>query len=117
MWEKTSPAEQAKRLKEAGLNVGLMYAGAGGGGGATASSGSGNMDSGTAEPISGMGLQLGLDAAAKAAQIELTKAQKDNVDADTENKRGADRENTIADTELKKMSGVVAKYRNRALRK
>ena len=87
-----------------------MYAGAGGGGGATASSGSSIMDSGTAEPISGMGLQLGLDAVAKAAQIELIKAQKDNVDADTENKRGAERENTIADTELKKMSGVVAKY-------
>ena len=110
MWEKTSPEQQARRLREAGLNVGLMYGGVGGGGGATASSSSGNIDSGRAEPISGMGLQLGLDAATKAAQIELIKAQKDNVDADTENKKGADRENTIADTELKKMSGIVAKY-------
>lgn len=110
MWDKTSPEQQVRRLKEAGLNVGLMYGGVGGGGGATASSSSGNIDSGKTEPISGMGLQLGLDAATKAAQIELIKAQKDNVDADTENKKGADRENTIADTELKKMSAIVAKY-------
>ena len=39
MWNKTSPAEQLKRIKEAGLNPALMYSTGGGGGGASMGSG------------------------------------------------------------------------------
>lgn len=77
-----SPAEQVKRLKEAGLNPALMYGG-GGGGGAGQGSTAGAGAAGDVAALQPMGLQLGLQAEMQAAQIDALRAQthKTNVEA------------------------------------
>ena len=47
--------------------------------------------------IGGMAIQ----GAQAAANLKLTEAQTENVNADTENKTGVDRENKTADTGIK----------------
>lgn len=95
MWERTGYGPQKEQMKAAGINPALMY-GMGGGGaqtignnsaigvsGANAPSGSGR----EAEEFAGMGIQM-------ATQLALLKAQKENIESDTElnkveaNKRG-----------------------------
>lgn len=91
MWNKTNYGAQVEHMKNAGLNIGLMYGGAGQGG--TTAGGSGAVNGGTAEAPSagqGMGVQM-------ASQIALMKAQKENIEADTENKK-ASAEKTGAET-------------------
>lgn len=76
-----------KQLEDAGLSVGLMYGG-GGGGGATVPGGAGvagvsgqSSDGGVARTA--MGLQM-------ASQIALLGAQKENIEADTANKKAGE---------------------------
>lgn len=71
---------QAQQLRNAGMNVGLMYGGAGGGAQTTAQQGS----------TSGGGNQQANNAGTMAMlgqQAELMKAQKENIEADTEVKK------------------------------
>lgn len=82
LWKKTGPGGMMKELKEAGLSPGLMY-GMGGAGGQTAAasggqvSGGANANKGGNEAaVMGMGMQM-----------ELMKAQKENIEADTANKK------------------------------
>lgn len=76
MWNKTNYSAQVEHLKKAGLNPGLLY-GMGGTGGATTGGGGANVDRGH-----GQGMDI-----AGAAQLALIKAQTENVEADTANKR------------------------------
>lgn len=84
-WKKTNTAGQVKQLQEAGLNVGLMYGGSGAGGTATGMGQSASMQ-GTASKhqtpeVDGAGLAMQIQ------QAELMKAQKENIEADTDTKR------------------------------
>lgn len=78
MWNKTNYAAQVEHMKKAGLNPGLMY-GMGGGGGATTGSASGSVSGGSA-PTGGGEVGMGM-------QMALLQAQKENIEADTANKK------------------------------
>lgn len=81
MWEDTNFRAQKEQLKKAGLNPGLLYGG-GGGGGATTSVAPGSVGGASAAGNSGeamAGLGMGM-------QLELLRAQKENIEADTKNK-------------------------------
>lgn len=95
-WLKTSYAGQRAQMEKAGLNVGLMY-GQGGQSG-TLSSGSGGSAAGAqaAAPNNQMAMML----SDMAANIELKKAQANNLNADTENKQGVER--NLKQTEIDK---------------
>lgn len=96
MWKATGPTGMKEQLKEAGLNPGLMY-GMSGGGGQTVGSAAGNVSGGTA-PSGGREVQDMMGMGLMNAQKQLIEAQANNLNADTENKRGAERENTQAST-------------------
>lgn len=83
-----STKAQLNAYKENGLNTALMYEG-GGAGGTTAIQ-SGGMPSAPIAPNSVEMGQFGLQSAQALANIELTKAQTANVEADTIKKAGAD---------------------------
>lgn len=78
LWQRTSYPSQVEQLKKAGLNPAMIY-GMGGAGGSTADIKTGNV-TGAHAPMGGgeigMGIQLGMDARLKQAQI-------DNINADT----------------------------------
>ncbi|UYD39187.1 MAG: DNA pilot protein [Wigfec virus K19_94] len=83
MWNKTNYGAQIQHMKEAGLNPGLMYGMGGGGGTTTGSASAGGVSGGTATGGSGeigMGIQQGM-------QLALMQAQKENIEADTANKK------------------------------
>lgn len=108
MWNKTNSEAQMKHLKAAGLNPGLMYGMSGPGGGTTGAP-SGSVDGGkaadaastqnAATSMAGMGMQM-------AAQTQLLQAQKENVEADTANKK-AGAENVGVKTEGEKMDNKI----------
>lgn len=86
MWKATNYDAQKTEMEKAGLNPGLMY-GMSGGGGTTTGSPSGNVSGGTAptgggeaSAMAGMGLQ-------SAMNVRLMKAQAENIEADTANKK------------------------------
>lgn len=82
-WEETNYKAQVEQMKKAGLNVGLMYGGGGAGGGTVASGGGGSVTGATAsDPNSGTGMGMQI-----ASQIALMNAQKENIEADTANKK------------------------------
>ena len=91
-WLRTGDKARAQQLREAGLNVGLMYEGAGGGGSATVSTGGASGGSYEQTNNTGMAMQIGTQMAMQQAQIDLIKAQAKNVEADTENKVGIERD-------------------------
>lgn len=95
MWEKTGYGGQMEQLKKAGLNPALLY-GQGGGGGQSIGAGVGNVSS----PNMSMSVPSGdmANALKTAAEIELVKAQKDNVQADTDRKTGVDKDKVVAET-------------------
>ena len=95
MWEDTNYAAQVEQLKKAGLSIGLMY-GKGGAGGTTTGAGATGVSAPTAP--SGMGLIGGIQLASQVANIELIKAQTENVKADTERKLGVDKTKVEAET-------------------
>ena len=81
-----SPEQQKQRIKEAGLNPGLMY-GLGGEGGSSVSSGGGS--GAGVQGVSNPGTQavmMGLQAKSIESQIALNKAQASKINAETENK-------------------------------
>lgn len=103
-WLKTNYEAQKGQMKKAGLNPGLMYGMGGGGGGQSAS---GAMP----EAASNRGMDI-----AQNAQLALMKAQKENIEADTENKRkdagkksaetpGAEARSTMDSQEAKSREG------------
>lgn len=94
-----SPEQQKQRLKEAGLNPGLMY-GIGGEGGSSVSSGGG-----TGPGVQGVGnpgtqaVMMGLQAKSIESQIALNNAQASKINAETE-KTEADTGKAKADTKV-----------------
>ena len=94
-WKDTNYPEQVKQMRDAGLNVGLMYEGAGGAGATTGSQGTGIPTGGgnySDLGLSAKGMDIGAQTAQAIANVELTKAQAENVKADTANKTGIDKE-------------------------
>lgn len=97
-WKDTNYGAQVEEMDKAGINPGLLY-GMSGGGGVTASVGSGGSSaSGSAPQQQAMDIN-----AMTGAQIGLMLAQTNKTNAEAENLKGTDRENTVADTELTKM--------------
>ena len=96
IWEKTNYKAQMEQLKKAGLNPGLIY-GMGGAGGTLGGS------SATAQGAAGTG---GMDIAG-AAQIALLNAQRENIEADTANKK-ANTGKTNVDTDIAKANKIIA---------
>lgn len=96
-YQDESYANRVKQMKEAGLNVGLMYSGGAGGGGGAGTIGQvggagapsgGQAPSAAAEAdIQQRGARMTLDALQQAANIKLTRAQAANVEEDTGLKR------------------------------
>lgn len=87
MWEATNYNAQKEQMKKAGLNPALLY-GMGGGGGQSMGGGAPMPNSGTASGGGGQEIpqMLGL-AQQGVAQVALLKAQKENIEADTQNKK------------------------------
>lgn len=81
MWKDTNYQAQVREMRKAGVSTGLIYGGGGAGGGTT-NSGSGGSASMQApsniDIASGASAGMGL-----GLQMELMKAQKDNIDANT----------------------------------
>ena len=102
-YDLTNAKAQKATLEEAGLNPALMYGG-GGGGGTSVSTGAGasasNVQQDTAEPFTGMGLQL-QQAALIAAQTKNVQADTAAKEVDTAKKAGIDTENAKADLKAK----------------
>lgn len=97
--EWNSPEQQKQRLREAGLNPGLMY-GIGGEGGSSVSSGGGT--GAAVQGVSNSGTQavmMGLQAKSIESQIALNNAQASKINAETE-KTEADTGKTKADTNV-----------------
>lgn len=99
MWHKQNlynhPTQQMQRLKEAGLNPNLVY-----GSGTSTLAGSGP----TKQPTQA-NINTGLDAISKLGQyqnIQLTKAQTDNVQAETANKLTENTNKTLQQAILRK---------------
>lgn len=82
MWKDTNFGAQKEMLKAAGLNPALLY-GMGGGGGTTTGGAGTNVAGGTAPTGGGEPMQM----AGMAMNIGLLRAQKENIEADTANKR------------------------------
>lgn len=74
LWKETNYPQQVEQMRKAGLNVGLMYKGAGPGGSTNVSPGQMPSTSGAPRANLGMALQMGLQSAMTAAQIENVKA-------------------------------------------
>ena len=94
MWKETNYAAQVEELKKAGLSIGLMY-GKGGAGGTTTGAGATGVSAPQAP--TGMGMIGGSQLAAQMANIELTKAQTENIKAGTERKLGVDKSKVEAE--------------------
>lgn len=98
LWKATNYSAQMEELKQAGLNPGLLY-GMSGGGGATA-----NVATGTATGSASRGNEEAA-VAQTMMSLGLQRAQKENIEADTEKKKveatklaGVDTEKTKAET-------------------
>jgi membrane-associated HD superfamily phosphohydrolase len=125
MWNKTNYGAQVEHMKKAGLNVGLMYGGGGAGGTTTGSQGGGSASGGNAPMPMDIGNML-MQGQEMAAKIKLLQAQTDNLDADTEKKKGVDTDegyarinnlnantgNTEADTVVKELQATSMEIEN-----
>lgn len=112
MWDKTNYSAQRQQMEKAGINPGLMYGSAGSGGTTSGAGSAGMVDAGKAEPQSmGMGMQLGM-------QMQLMKAQKENIEADTANKQANTTKTGGVDTEETKgkIGKLAAETTNEALK-
>ena len=97
MWKDTNYSAQIEEMKKAGLSIGLMY-GKGAAGGTTTGAGAAGVSAPTAP--SGMGLIGGTQLASQVANIELIKAQTENVKADTERKLGVDKNKVVSEINI-----------------
>lgn len=79
MWKATNYSAQMAELAKAGLNPALLY-GMKGGGGVTTGNASGNVSGGQAPSGGGEAIAM----MQQGMQLQLLKAQKDNIQADTE---------------------------------
>jgi len=115
-WNKTNYEAQRKHLEKAGLNVGLMYGTAGQGG--TTSTPTGSV-TGAQAPVGGgeigMGMQLGLQSAMMAAQIENIKATTEKTKADTDKTKGVDTEAVQTGIDALKQTTANAKIQQEVL--
>lgn len=120
MWEKTGYGPQMKQLEAAGLNPGLLY-GMKGGGGMSVGSGAPSVTGGHA-PQGGKEIQ---EMMGMGIQMQLLKAQKDNLDANTKEilsripghqaepgLKGAQTEEATAGANLKKIQYNIAEKEN-----
>lgn len=107
MWEDTNYLAQRRQLEKAGMSVGLLYGKGGQGGSLQATPGSVSAGKAERPQEMGMGLQLGMQSAMMKAQIALTQAQAKNLEADTANKEGVQRENVAASTEVLKHEATL----------
>lgn len=101
MWNKTNYGAQVEHLKNAGLNVGMMYGGGGAGGTTTGSQGGGSAAGGQAGAFEMQDLQnllLKKEADKKQSEIDLNNANADNI-------RG--KEGTIGAAEIAKKIAEV----------
>ena len=101
MWEKTNYSAQKEQMKKAGLNPALMY-GMSGGGGVTTGPSSATADGQPGGTNIGMGIQA-------MAQLELLKAQKENIEADTKEKKAR------AQKTATEIPGVLTENENKIL--
>ncbi|AXH75057.1 MAG: DNA pilot protein [Microviridae sp.] len=107
-WNKTNYPAQRAQMEKAGLNVGLMY-GMGGGGGATTNTPTGNV-TGAMAPSGGNEAHMAMD---KALQMELQKAQIQNIEADTKVKEAEiPVKGTTADVNTAKVGEIGASIDN-----
>lgn len=112
-WNRTNAGAQVKHYEDAGLNVGMMYGGTGAGGATAQTGASGTVNGATANDnsaVMGMGIQ-------NAMQLALMEAQKENIEADTQNKLtdagykgGVQTDNTTADTESKQLANQWERF-------
>lgn len=111
MWKATSYKAQIEQMMKAGLNPGLMY-GMSGGGGQTTGSTSASTAGGTA-PTGGREIP---DMLGMGIQYQLLKAQKENIEAQTEKTKGETvnlpktGSNIDADTANKIAQGILLKF-------
>lgn len=111
MWQDTNYSAQMEQLRKAGLNPGMIY-GMSGGGATTTGQASANVTGAHAPTGGGEAIAM----ASTAAQLGLMRAQKENIEADTQAKlagipkTGAEIPNIQADTENKILQGIILKY-------
>lgn len=101
--EYNSPAAQVARLKQAGLNVGLMYQNAGAGGESAQPA--------SPEMASWSPIAPNVDGLNLIAQAALQKAQIDNIEADTAKKK-EETGNVKQDTQLKESMTEATQIQN-----
>lgn len=115
MWDYTNYENQVKHLENAGLNKALMYGGSGGGG-TTASGGSGSGVGLGSAPVTNSATMM---AMSNMKELALMDAQRENIEADTENKKadstlkGGQTENVGANTALTKLQSENQEVLNR----
>ncbi len=104
MWDYTNYGNQMKHMREAGLNPSLMYGMKGGGGVTTGSQGGGSAASAQAPSQP----NVDMSTAMMGMQMQLMKAQADNLDAKTNNEKegvakklDAEVKNVMQDTKFK----------------
>lgn len=91
MWKKTNYGAQMQELKGAGLNPGLIYGMSGGG---ATTTGGGGGSAAMAAPIN----SKAMEGVGMGIQLELMKAQKENIEADTANKQASAEKTAGVDT-------------------
>lgn len=96
MWRATGPRGQMEELKKAGLNPAMIY-GMGGAGGQTAAAAPGQGGGAPNVPMQESGAEFGAMGMQLASMLNLQKAQKENIEADTANKI-ADTKETMGET-------------------
>ena len=121
LFNSQSQEAKLKQLTDAGLSAGLMYGGAGAGGSTSASVGAGSAASGSAAAPQQMPNLLDMRA---ISEMALLKAKKENIEADTDNKRegatGQGYDNVVTEAglegrkEAERMSADLAKGKARS---
>lgn len=110
LWEKTGYGAQIQQMKKAGINPALMYQSGGPGGSTSLAAG---QVSGADAPRGG-GEMMGLMG--MGMQYQLLKAQKENIQADTANKKAQnpnyskEGKKIDAETENALLQGIILKY-------
>jgi hypothetical protein len=109
MWEDTNYSAQVAQAKKAGMSISALYGGNGAGGATTGGASAAGVSGASAgDPNAGVGMGMQM-----ASQIALMKAQKENIEADTLNKRaeaksgGVKADSMMYDNEKKEMENEL----------